>query len=87
MDMVAKLPSMEDAALKVLHANAERLEKSGAKAQRAAAATLLPAIVAEIEARQTAKDSAKAVQRQEKAAEKAAAKTRVRQEAAAAAAS
>lgn len=86
MDMVAKLPSMEDADLKVLHANAERLERSGAKAQKAAAATLLPAIKAEMEQRQVAKDSAKAAQRQEKAAEKAAAKTRSRKQPAAEAA-
>lgn len=80
MDMLAKLPTMEDADLKVLYGNAERLEKSGAKAQRAAATTLLPAIRAEMEQRQVAKDSARAAQRQEKAAEKAAAKTRSRKQ-------
>ena len=35
---VAKLPAMEDAALTVLHENAERLGRTGTKAQQAAAA-------------------------------------------------
>ena len=41
-----KLPQMEDAALAVLRANAERLEQTGTSAQRAAAAALMPALEA-----------------------------------------
>jgi hypothetical protein len=52
---VAKLPAMEDAALSVLHENAERLERTGTKAQQAAAAALMPAIEAELAARRAAK--------------------------------
>jgi hypothetical protein len=51
----AKLPAMEDAALNVLHQNAERLERTGTKSQQAAAASLMPAIEAEIAARRAAK--------------------------------
>jgi hypothetical protein len=53
--MIAKLPAMADAALAVLRANAERLGKSGTKAQKSAAAALMPAIDAELEARRAAK--------------------------------
>jgi hypothetical protein len=52
---VAKLPAMEDSALSVLHENAERLERTGTKAQQAAAAALMPAIEAELAARRAAK--------------------------------
>lgn len=55
MDLLAKLPSMEDAALTVLHGNAERLEQTGTSAQRTAAAALIPAIEAELAARRAAK--------------------------------
>jgi hypothetical protein len=55
MDLVAKLPSMEDAALAVLHENAERLEQSGTKAQRSAAAALLPALETELANRHAAR--------------------------------
>ena len=58
MDLVAKLPAMEDTALVVLHENAERLEDSGTPAQKAAAAAVLPAIKAELENRRTAKQAA-----------------------------
>jgi len=51
----AKLPAMEDAALGVLHENAERLERIGTKSQQAAAAALMPAIEAELAARREAK--------------------------------
>ncbi len=54
-DLVAKLPDMADAALAVLHANAERLEQTGTKAQRAAASALIPAIEAELATRRAAK--------------------------------
>ena len=51
----AKLPEMEDAALAVLHENAERLERSGTKSQQAAATALMPAIEAELATRRAAK--------------------------------
>ncbi len=55
MDLVAKLPSMEDAALAVLHDNAERLERTGTPAQKSTASAVMPAIKAELEARRAAK--------------------------------
>jgi hypothetical protein len=51
----AKLPAMEDAALGILHENAERLERTGTKSQQAAAAALMPAIEAELATRRAAK--------------------------------
>ena len=51
----AKLPEMEDAALAVLHENAERLERTGTKSQQAAATALMPAIEAELATRREAK--------------------------------
>ena len=74
MDLVAKLPAMEDTALVVLHENAERLEDSGTPAQKAAAAAVLPAIKAELENRRTAKQAAKAANSKRAAAKRAAAK-------------
>lgn len=65
-----KLPALEDNALGVLHQNAERLERTGTKAQQAAAAALMPAIEAELAARRAAKLS----QAKEAAAAKRAAK-------------
>ena len=44
MDLAAKLPEMEDAALAVLRENAERLEQTGTSAQKAAAAQASPSI-------------------------------------------
>lgn len=70
MDLVAKLPAMEDTALAVLHSNAERLEQTGTSAQKSAAAVLKPAIEAELAARREAKLS----QAREVAAAKRAAK-------------
>jgi hypothetical protein len=55
MDLAAKLPQMEDAALAVLRENAERLEQTGTSAQKAAAAALMPALDAEMESRRAAK--------------------------------
>lgn len=55
MDVATKLPTMEDAALLLLHANAERLERTGTTAQQMAASTLMPLIAAEREAREAAK--------------------------------
>ena len=55
MDLAAKLPQMDDAALVVLRENAERLEQTGTSAQRAAAAALRPALEAELQSRRAAK--------------------------------
>jgi hypothetical protein len=55
MDVVAKLPQMEDKALGVLEENAKRLEQAGTPAQKIAAADLIPAIQAEVSARREAK--------------------------------
>jgi hypothetical protein len=63
MDLSEKLPAMEDAALAVLHENAERLEQSGTKAQQSAAAALLPAIEAELANRRKAKLAASSAKR------------------------
>ena len=63
MDLIAKLPAMEDAALAVLHDNAERLEQSGTKAQKSAAAALLPALETELANRRAAKLAASTAKR------------------------
>jgi hypothetical protein len=55
MDLLAKLPEMSDDALANLRTNARRLQQSGTPAQRSDAATLLPAVEAEIGARRLAK--------------------------------
>ncbi len=49
------IPGLDDKELANLHANAVRLEGSGAPAQKKAAGEMLPLIVAELEARQAAK--------------------------------
>lgn len=67
MDLTARLPSMEDSALAVLHENAERLEQTGTSAQKAAAAALLPAIETELAARREAKRAELAARRAAKA--------------------
>jgi hypothetical protein len=67
MDLVARLPSLEDTALAVLHQNAERLEQSGTSAQKSAAAALLPAIEAELAARREARRVELAARRAAKA--------------------
>jgi hypothetical protein len=69
MDMTARLPSMDDSALAVLHANAERLGQTGTSAQKSAAAALLPAIEAELAARREAKRARLAARRAAKADE------------------
>ncbi len=51
----AKILEMEDAALAVLHENAERLQRSGSKSQQSAASALMPAIEAELATRREAK--------------------------------
>ena len=63
MDLIAKLPAMEDAALAVLHDNAERLEQFGTKAQKSAAAALLPPLEAELASRRAAKLAASVAKR------------------------
>lgn len=63
MDLVAKLPSLEDADLAALHGNAARLEQSGTNAQKRAAAELLPALESELESRRSAKLAAAAAKR------------------------
>jgi hypothetical protein len=55
MSMLEKLPGMEATALSNLHANAVRLEQTGSPAQRVSAGKLLPAIEAELAARQAVK--------------------------------
>ena len=72
MDLAAKLPEMEDAALAVLRENAGRLEQTGTAAQKAAAAALMPALDAELEKRRAAKLEAA---RNKRAATKRAAKS------------
>lgn len=69
MDLIARLPSLEDSALAVLHENAERLEQTGTSAQRTAAAALLPAIEAELAARRETKRAEQAARRAAKASD------------------
>jgi hypothetical protein len=57
LQIIDKLPSLDDAALKVLHGNAERLLRSGTKTQQADATAAMPAIEAELAARREAKSS------------------------------
>jgi hypothetical protein len=55
VDLVAKLPTLEDSGLAALHENAARLQQSGTPAQKSAATALVPAIEAELAARREAK--------------------------------
>ncbi len=55
MTMAERIPTLDDAQLGALHANAVRLEGSGAPAQQKAAAEMLPLITAELEAREARK--------------------------------
>lgn len=55
MDMGAKLPTMSDAELSNLLANAQRLEQAGNERQQTQVARLMPLLTAEIGARKTAK--------------------------------
>ena len=57
MDVTTQLPTMDDGALTVLHANAERLMRLGTPSQQAAAVALMPSIKAELTARSVAKRS------------------------------
>jgi hypothetical protein len=67
MTLLEKLPGMADDALANLHANALRLGEAGSKAQRSAAAELLPALEAELSARKTAKRERQAEARKARA--------------------
>jgi hypothetical protein len=69
MDLIARLPALEDAALAVLHQNAERLEQTGTSVQKTAAAALIPAIEAELAARRAARQAELAARRAAKAAD------------------
>lgn len=55
MDLVEKLPQMEDTGLTALHQNALRLRETGTTAQRNAAVALIPALEAELAERREAK--------------------------------
>lgn len=74
-DLHSKLQGMDDKALGNLNANARRLESTGSIAQRDAAAALLPAIDAELSARQAnalvAVEAEKAARRERAAAKRA----------------
>jgi hypothetical protein len=55
MQILAKLPHLDDASLTVLQGNAERLLRIGTKTQQANATAVMPAIEAELAARKEAK--------------------------------
>jgi len=55
MSMAARLPTMADADLASLRANAQRLFESGSAKQRTQAEELLPLVEAEVQARIAAK--------------------------------
>ena len=55
MDLLTKLPEMSDDALGNLRTNARRLRETGTPSQRSEAATLLPAVEAELGARRLAR--------------------------------
>ena len=55
LQILDKLPQLDDAALAVLQGNAERLVRVGTKTQQANATAILPAIEAERAARREAK--------------------------------
>lgn len=55
MDLMTKLPEMSDDALTNLRTNAKRLQEAGTPSQRSDAATLLPAVEAELGARRLAR--------------------------------
>lgn len=64
MDLIERLPQMEDAALTVLQQNAERLQQTGTTAQKNAASALMPALEAELGERRQAKLEAQKLKRQ-----------------------
>jgi len=72
MDLIGKLPGLADEDLSTLGANAMRLAQTGTPKQQKAAQEMLPAIEAEVTARQTRK-AAGAPKRAPRAGRKAAA--------------
>ena len=75
MSMADKLPTMSDADLASLHANAQRLETTAATpGQQKAAADMLPLIEAELASREAAKPPKPAPKPRKTAAKKTAAK-------------
>lgn len=63
-DLMSRLPELADDSLAALRSNAERLAKVGDDRQRSAATAMLPAVLAEIAAR----DEVKAAARRERLA-------------------
>ena len=63
MSLIAKIPLLDDGALKNLLDNARRLESSGSVKQKADAADLLPALEAAVAARKVIKLEAAAEKR------------------------
>ena len=57
MQILAKLPHLDNASLTVLQGNAERLLRIGTKIQKTSATAVMPAIEAELATRQEAKAS------------------------------
>lgn len=70
MDMNERLPTMSDAELTNLLANAERLQQSGTERQQIQAGRLMPLLTAEIEARKVAKLASMKEKRAKKVSEK-----------------
>lgn len=64
-DMMSSIPEMDDAALKNLHDNAERLAREGDGKRKAAAEAMLPALEAELSARADAKAAARVAKARE----------------------
>ena len=63
MAVVDMIPTLDDAALKVLLANARRLESGGTPAQKKAAEAMIPVIDAEMVERESRKPPKKTVTR------------------------
>jgi len=70
MKVLEQIPAMSDADLATLRSNAERLSKAGTAAQKAAAASVLETVNAQIGQRNAAKREALAERRAQLAAER-----------------
>ncbi len=70
MKVIEQIPAMSDADLATLRSNAERLSKAGTAAQKAAAASVLETVNAQIGQRNAAKREALAERRAQLAAER-----------------
>jgi hypothetical protein len=70
MKVIEQIPAMSDADLATLRSNAERLSKAGTAAQKAAAASVLETVNAQIGQRNAAKREAMAERRAQAAAER-----------------